>query len=108
MAEPIRALDEDPTPSTERPVLAAVADLGEAVGPSLGRWAAVGAVVGFLAAAVAVAAVAAAQGVDLAPAIGLGAAVGVFAGAGFGCMVGSVLVLARREAEEVRRQAQAP
>ena len=96
MAEPLRVIDDEVTAAPPGPGLTPVADL-EPAGPSLGRWAAGGALLGFVVVAAVITAVAASQGVDLAAAAGLGVAVGIFGGAGFGCMVGSVLVLARRE-----------
>jgi hypothetical protein len=96
MAEPVRPIDED-VPS--RTALTAVADLERAV-PSLGRWAGTGALLGFLVVTAAIAAVAVSQDIDVAAAVGLGVAVGIFGGAGFGCMVGSVLALARREVDD--------
>jgi hypothetical protein len=94
MAEPVRPLDDEEAPP--RSTLTAVAELDRAM-PSLGRWALTGTVLGFVVVTAVIIAVAVSQDVEFGAALGLGVAVGVFGGAGFGCMMGSVLALARRE-----------
>jgi hypothetical protein len=77
--------------------------------PRVGRSAAIGAVIGFLAGACLVAIGCALDGLDIGSSIGLGVFVGMWGGAGFGFMVGGTIPMARHAdavsaAERARRE----
>ena len=93
MAEPVRA-DVDQLELSPRPVLGIVPE-PPAERHSVGRSAAAGALLGFVVAGALITAVAMSRDVDAPAALALGAFVAAFGGAGFGCMVGGVLALAR-------------
>lgn len=67
------------------------------MGEGVGRAAAIGAAIGFVAFSAFAGSVGLFAGMDMAPAAGLGAFVGIWGGPGFGAMMGGIFAVTRDE-----------
>ena len=100
--------DGDRRPAPPRPALALVrgavgGDTPESEMPCIGRSAAIGYVIGFIASVVIITVAGTLAGLGLGASFGLGAFVGVWGGGGFGFMMGGTVPLARYlDAQSVR------
>jgi hypothetical protein len=73
-------------------------DIGHmSMGDGVGRGAAIGAAIGFVAFSAFAAGVGLFAGMDMAPAAGVGAFVGIWGGPGFGAMMGGIFAVTRDE-----------
>jgi hypothetical protein len=94
MAEPLWSHPDEHTPVRE-PLTLVHGTPDPKRRRGVGRSAAIGAMLGFLVVAATITAAVTARGMGFAASLALGTYVGMFGGAGFGCMVGAVVVLAR-------------